>query len=193
MITGTIQERGSGIWTSGMGVLDYVTILDIYIYTYLHTYISTIGPLVLIVMITTGTIVIILVITKMKIQTIYVAVTMNNHDCGWLSLLPLVFIYIYIIYPKLWKCWWGKWWPLDVGLPCYSDKPLGIYFFKCSWKSQSDTRWVCDGYLSDNMPKSIFCFLAILLLVAGYKIDCVYIYIHIIIYIYYIMYIYTFI
>ena len=128
MITGTIQERGSGIWTSGMGVLDYVTILDIYIYTYLHTYISTIGPLVPIVMITTGTIVIILVITKMKIQTIYVAVTMNNHDCGWLSLLPLVFIYIYIIYPKLWKCWWGKWWPLDVSLPCYSDKPLGIYF-----------------------------------------------------------------
>ena len=70
----------------------------IYIYTYLHTYISTIGPLVPIVMITTGTIVIILVITKMKIQTIYVAVTMNNHDCGWLSLLPLVFIYIYILF-----------------------------------------------------------------------------------------------
>ena len=102
----------------------------IYIYTYLHTYISTIGPLVLIVIITTGTIVIILVITKMKIQTIYVAVTMNNHDCGWLSLLPLVFIHIYIfIYPKLWKCWWGKWWPLDVGLPGYSiqTNPLDLF------------------------------------------------------------------
>ena len=130
MITGTIQERGSGIWTSGMGVLDYVTILDIYIYTYLHTYISTIGPLVLIVIITTGTIVIILVITKMKIQTIYVAVTMNNHDCGWLSLLPLVFIHIYIYLPQVMemlmrqmvtiRCWFTR--------VQYSDKPLGSIF-----------------------------------------------------------------
>ena len=51
---------------------------------------------------------------------------------------------------------------------------------------------MCDGYLSDNMPKSIFCFLAILLLVAGYKIDCVYIYIHIIIYILYNVYLHIY-